>query len=199
MSVAVSKTLNELFDRINYKIEQMCSELNKTIDTEEIDLSECLELLENYYGSDWKNLAKFDDKKGYNKIMLNVGNKNSKFDAWLICWHKGADSGIHDHAQYGCIQKVLCGVLKETRYLQKKEKRRKKRTKGIKGEKEVEKEKKFEISEENKLRQGNVGYINNKAGYHKIENRSVTNDAVSLHIYAPPGYVTKYFDNNESK
>lgn len=170
MSAAVSKNLDELFERVNYKIEKMFS------NTGEIDLEDCLELLENYYGADWENLVEFKDGE-FNKVPLDVGNKDAKFDAWLICWSTKANSGVHDHAEHGCIQKVLSGVLKESRY--------RKVGKGAKA--------KIELDEERKLRVGNVGFIDNCIGFHSIENRSSVNNAVTLHIYSPPNYVTKYY------
>ena len=42
------------------------------------------------------------------------------------------------------------------------------------------------------LIQNDVNFINNKLGYHSIENIDET-IAVTLHIYSPPGHITKYF------
>lgn len=174
MSAAVSKTLDELFERINYKIEKNFS------NSGEVELEDCLELLENYYGADWEDFVEVKEGE-YNSVPLDIGLKGTKFEAWLICWDKGVDSGIHDHAEHGCIQKVLSGVLKEVRY-----------RKSGGGVKEGEK---FEIVEERKLRVGNVGYINNEMGYHSVENRSSVKTAVTLHIYSPPNHKTTYYKN----
>lgn len=182
MTAVVSKTLDELFNRFHYKLDKLFSS------TGEIDLYECMELLENYYGTDWEKKVEFEEGS-FKKIPLYV-NKDAKFEAWLICWDIGANSGIHDHASNGCIQKVLTGVLKETRYKLVKNNKRKKVEKR---EKEMDK-KSFEIINEIKMRHGNVLYIDNGLGYHRIENKSSNNRAVTLHIYSPPNHVTKYFD-----
>lgn len=174
MAVAISKNLKELFERIEHT-------LNKQYhNNSEVQLVECFELLDNYYGSDWENYCKEKEdskdskEKGYTKINLNT--MSQYYDAWLICWDKGANSGIHDHAENGCIQKVLTGVLKETRY------------KKIK--------KKFNVIKETKMRQGNVCFIDNDIGYHRIENKSDCNIAVTLHIYSPPNCETHFYNSD---
>ncbi len=176
MAATVSKNLSELVDHLIYKLNKGFSESG------EVDLTECLGELENYYGTDWQKYAKFDDKKGFNRVNIYLeGRKNQHFDVWLICWSKGANSGIHNHADNGCIQRVLTGVIKETRY-----------RKCNRGKKKGQ----FEETDVNKLRQGNVGFIDNDIGYHRMENKSNTQEAVTLHIYSPPNYDTVYYKSD---
>lgn len=175
MAALVSKSLKELLDHIDYICCKMFTE------TGEIDLTECLDVLENYYGTDWHNFMKDnlneaikDKNRGCTEMPINIkGRKYVHFDAWLTCWHKGANSGIHDYSSNGCIQRILGGVLRETRY-----------NKG---------DGKFEIVDEIKLRQGNVIFIDKDKGLHRIENKSLNNDAFTLHVYSPPNFKTRYY------
>lgn len=114
-------------------------------------------ILRKYNGTDWKLYEKFDPKR-YNRAEVY---KNNKFEIYVITWAPGQESSIHDHPDYGCWIKILRGNLYETIY-------------NIGGK-----------QTENKiLNTGNVGFMHNDYGYHKITNKS-SDISTSLHIYSP--------------
>jgi len=90
---------------------------------------------------------------------------------YIITWNKCKESPIHDHSKNGCIYKILHGTLIEELY-----------------------NNNLKIIQKNILHKDTIKYIDNKIGYHKIINP--TDDiSVSLHIYSPPNYKTKYYSN----
>ena len=42
---------------------------------------------------------------------------NHQMELLLICWPQGYQSQIHDHAQNGCVFRILYGSIQENRYL----------------------------------------------------------------------------------
>jgi cysteine dioxygenase len=86
---------------------------------------------------------------------------------FIITWNKDSKTMIHDHAENGCILKMLRGSLKETIY------------------------KDGDLIKSNYLINSDTGCINNDIGYHSIENIS-DGISVSLHIYSPCNHNTKY-------
>ena len=183
-TATVSKSLEELADHLDYKINKMFQT------TGEIDLTECIEIMENYYGTDWQKYSKFnyndveDDgsvNKGYRCVPLKFKGVGEHFDMWLTCWNKGCCSEVRDNAANGCVQRVLVGVLKETLYQVEKKKKGGRKKKGL------------VVVDERKLRQGGAEYIDNDIGLHKIENKSQVIEAVTLHIASPPDYQTNFY------
>ena len=125
-------------------------------------------ILKNYNGLDWKSYINNNTNNNYNKELIN---KNEDFDMYIITWNKYKESSIHDHSVNGCIYKVLHGTLIEELYNN--------------NLKQIQK---------NILHKDTIKYIDNIIGYHKIINP--TDDiSVSLHIYSPPNYKTKYHSN----
>ncbi|MFC4075315.1 cysteine dioxygenase [Salinithrix halophila] len=94
----------------------------------------------------------------------------SQFEMILICWKPEQESAIHDHDQSDCIMRCISGKLEETRYIQT----------------SCEDGSASEIKQVNSkiVREGDVTYINNDIGLHKIRN---INEGVSfaLHVYFP--------------
>ena len=93
------------------------------------------------------------------------------FDCYLIVWGPKAKSKIHDHADNGCVYKMLQGSLTETTYFHINLLERTKKIIGI----------------------GEIGEIHNDVGYHSMENLLET-PAVSIHFYSPPNYVMNIFN-----
>ena len=84
----------------------------------------------------------------------------------MICWDTDQGSPIHNHADNGCVLKVLEGELLETQY------------KSL-----VDYEEPTKITH---VTAGMSSYIDNGIGVHKIE--SPGQQTVSMHIYSPPKY-----------
>ena len=91
------------------------------------------------------------------------------FEILVICWQPGQGSPIHNHAERGCVLRVLEGELQEVRYYA------------------------DEREEKTILDINRSTYIDNSIGLHKIVNQSDEN-TVSLHIYSPGYFVPKTGD-----
>lgn len=124
-------------------------------------------LLKKYSDNDWKKYIKINEKT-YNREKIYDCDL---FDIYIITWNIGQKSLIHNHAENGCILRVLQGELVETMY-----------------------DYNLNFLETNIFDdlENNISYMDNTIGLHKIENNGVE-IAVSLHIYSPPNHITKYF------
>jgi len=86
----------------------------------------------------------------------------------LLCWSSGRESLIHDHPCDGCWFRVCKGEVQEMRY------------------------KKDEVTNSltcfynQKYKTGQQSYIEDSMGLHKVCNPSLTETAVTLHLYCPP-------------
>ena len=147
-------------------LETLCLQLKCTLINEKIKLIDVLSILDNYEGSDWKEFIKFNDHT-YNRIPIYT---SPQFDIFIICWRKGQKSQIHDHPQRGCLMKLLAGELFENIY--------------------TTADLSVSISSL-KMEAGQIGYIENNQILHEIYS---IKDSVSLHIYSPGGYITKYYN-----
>jgi len=126
-------------------------------------------LLNTYQSKDWANFEFYDSEK-YKK---NLVFRNNQFEIFIVCWSEYQGTQIHDHADNGCILKVLQGQLTEYKY----------DTKSLK------------LKEICNLPTNSFSYIDNTGNYHKIINNSNEN-AVSLHIYSPPNYQGKIYQES---
>ena len=110
----------------------------------------------------------------FQKIMTNSNVKRRIpfpiFDVYYFKWQPFNRTTIHDHAKNGCLSKILSGDLTELIY----------------DRENLKRPIKFVHHKLN-----NVNYIDNKIGYHKIKNND--DITISLHIYSPPKFKTKYF------
>ena len=94
---------------------------------------------------------------------------NNNYEINIINWNNHSRSKIHNHAENGCILKVLEGSLLEKKY-----------------------NTDLLLIDTNTLEPGKTHYINNTE-LHSIEN---TNNGISysLHIYSPPNFSAKTFN-----
>ena len=93
-----------------------------------------------------------------------VAYRDEQIEVILIAWGAGMHTPIHDHAENGCLMLGLAGLLKESRYNEQ-----------------------LQLTETRTLAPGEVIYIDNQIGYHKIRGLAATG-SLSLHIYSPPLY-----------
>jgi len=93
------------------------------------------------------------------------------FNLLLLVWTPGKASPVHDHADSHCLMKVLKGCLREKRYNFPKSP-----------------EPKAPLVQTSDLKFGlnEVSYMSDQLGLHEISNTSLTDYAVSLHLYFPP-------------
>ncbi|KAL3790894.1 hypothetical protein ACHAWO_010891 [Cyclotella atomus] len=114
-----------------------------------------------------KEYALSEPCKNYTRNLVAADNET--YTLLLLCWNPGKQSPIHDHPCDGCWVRVVEGSVKETRYEM------------------DENDNSLSVTsvdtyEDNKA----VSYINDYMGYHKVENPSANNPAVTLHLYCPP-------------
>ena len=119
-----------------------------------------------YVGDDWKKSVVIDPNHYHRQKVFEC----NEFDMYIITWDKFQKSQIHNHANLGCLNKVLEGCLHEHIY----------------NTNDLNKPLLSRVNEIN-----SVSYIDNSIGYHRIENKNQI--SVSLHIYSPSRFKTKYF------
>jgi|ERR1712029_925609 len=168
------------------KIVQSFSELIETIrqifDNDEVDVDLVKDLLASYKSKpiEWTEYAFFDPHR-YTRNLVDTGN--GKYNLMLICWSQGHGSSIHDHANAHCFMKMLSGSLHEVRF------------KWPESEEiSIENVEAMKVLSEKELIKDDVAYINDSIGLHRVENRSHTIPAVSLHLYTPPFERCHVFD-----
>lgn len=103
----------------------------------------------------------------FNTYNRNVLYRNNDFEIVFITWGVNSESPIHYHPEQGCILTILDGNLFEEQY----------NKDGV-------------LFKYNYLKYGDIGYMDNSIGSHRIINPNDYN-VYSLHIYSPPGYYDK--------
>lgn len=115
--------------------------------------------------SDWTNYIQYDSRN-YTKIQV-IPPLSNAYSIYLLNWLPGQSSGIHGHPPGGCIMGVLSGTLEETVYPSCKPSIYNKKI--------------------NILTTGNIGYINNTIGFHRIANLcSVPCNSLHIYFHNPP-------------
>jgi cysteine dioxygenase len=138
-----------------YQIEDFCKTAPLSLEIEAL-----VPLATAYKGDDWKNFVKFKD----DCYSRNYVHQCQAFEILILCWKPQQGSPVHNHAERGCVLKVLSGELTETQFY------------------------KNGHSQEKTYKAAQISYIHNHIGVHKVENKGSEN-AVSLHIYAPGFFV----------
>lgn len=108
----------------------------------------------------------FDVEKPYTRNLIGTDHKN--YTLLLLCWNPGRESKIHNHPCDGCFIKTLAGCIKETRY---------------------EVKHSLDSIERKATRfynEGQVSFMDDTIGLHKIGNPCNSTGAISLHLYTPP-------------
>jgi cysteine dioxygenase len=100
--------------------------------------------------------------QGYTRNCLA---RTSEYEIILLCWDIGAKSAIHGHGGKDCWVYQVEGTLEEKRF-------------------EQTNSELIEVKSQS-LTPDNLTYMNDKMGYHSIENNS-KRQAMTLHIYASP-------------
>jgi len=132
---------------------------------------------------EWKDYALFDSSKKYTRNLISTDN--ATYTLLLLCWNPGMESPIHDHPCDGCWMKVCQGYVQECRYVAKK-KNSNKATNERKKEEETMNDDQLWCYSDNTYCEGQLAYITDSMGYHKVGNPNATVPAVTLHLYCPP-------------
>ena len=108
----------------------------------------------------WQQYAHFDSRKPYTRNLIATDHET--YTLLLLCWNALEESPIHDHPCDGCWLQVLDGSIREVQY-----------------------NRRLECTLDTRYESGQLSYITNRTGYHKVGNPSFRK-AVTLHLYAPP-------------
>ena len=122
---------------------------------------------------DWSNYYFFENSNYTRNAVID----NELFSLIILCWDKGSSSSIHNHPCEGCWIVGLEGSIEENRYVQLKD---------------------GTLKEENStiLKPGEISWMHDSIGFHKVGNSSSTEKAVTLHIYSPPYKMCKGLKEN---
>ena len=134
---------------------------------------------DDYFKNCKKYLDEYDQNQNndYKKyIVRNELNYNREriyiddnIEIFIITWLKNQEAKIHNHSKNGCFLKILEGNLEEIIYSND-----------------------FKVIKENKLKKGDISYMDDKMGLHSVKN--INNETcVSIHIYSPPNHKTNFF------
>ncbi|CAF0745764.1 unnamed protein product [Rotaria sordida] len=165
-------SLNELIDLIY-----------QAFATNDVDIDYVSTIMNNYKGNmkEWLPYMKFQPNK-YTRNLVNGGN--GKFNLMILCWAEGQGSSIHDHTNSHCFMKCLQGSLIETKYA---------------WPNDENKEEQMHIISRTELKEGQVAYINDTIGLHRVENPSHTDTCATLHLYVPPYSQCNIFDERTGR
>jgi cysteine dioxygenase len=100
------------------------------------------------------------------------------FELILLCWGKGAATPIHDHGGEECWVSFLDGDFKETIY-------------------QKDKDDQLVTSKTTKVSSGEITYMIDFMGFHKLENES-NSRSMSLHLYAKPIRECQVYDESSA-
>ncbi|CAB3400936.1 unnamed protein product [Caenorhabditis bovis] len=155
---------------------EVIQKIREIFEQDNIDIDVVMKLLESYKSNpaEWRKYAIFDEHK-YTRNLVDTGN--DKYNLMILCWGPGMASSIHDHTDAHCFVKMLEGTLTETKYAWPEEEGQHMRT-----------------IEENDYETNGVSYMSDKLGLHRMENKSHSDGAVSLHLYIPPYFECNSFD-----
>lgn len=115
--------------------------------------------------AEWKKYA-IPGGHGMAYTRNGVDEFNNLANLLILVWNPGKGSKIHDHSDSHCVMKILKGELVETLY-------------------EYPDGKPLTVRRERKLKEGDVGYMSDNLGVHRMINGSNTDVAISLHLYSP--------------
>ena len=82
----------------------------------------------------------------------------------MLCWNPNQESPIHDHPCDGCWMQCIQGCVQECRY----------------------DSTTLTCISDTTVEEGNLAYITDSMGYHKVGNPSLTTPAITIHLYSPP-------------
>lgn len=112
-------------------------------------------------------LAEFEEHASWRKgdYTRNCLAKTEDYEFILLCWDGHCETAIHDHAGQNCWVYQVDGTVKETRYTNDPES--------------------LDVESVGDLRPGQVSYMNDQLGYHKIANET-GEQSMTLHVYVKP-------------
>jgi len=122
---------------------------------------------------DWLPYALQDNSRHYTRNL--IATDRATYTLLLLCWNPGQYSPIHDHPCDGCWMRVLHGRVRECRY---KSSRDDEPDNGSGGG--------LVCTSDTTASAGDLVFIQDRLGYHKVGNPDPTQPAFTLHLYSPP-------------
>lgn len=120
----------------------------------------------------------WDNSKSYTR---NLAHSTDDYTLLILCWSPGKESKIHNHPGESCFIKTLRGCIREVVY-------------------------KLDEASDNLLplrtrfyNEGQVSWMSDKIGLHKISNPCREGGSVTLHLYTPPFAECKVWNNCQDK
>ena len=162
-------------------LKELIELLHQAFATTEVNIDYVYSIMSNYKGTrdEWLQFIKFQPDR-YTRNLVDAGN--GKFNLMILCWAESQGSSIHNHTNSHCFMKCIQGTLIETRY-------------AWPMEHQIES---MHILSRGELKEGQVTYINDSLGLHRVENPSHTETAITLHLYVPPYDHCNTFDERTS-
>ena len=159
-------------------LKELIELIYKAFETDQVNVDYVHTIMRNYKGNmrEWAPYLKFQPNK-YTRNLVDAGN--GKFNLMILCWAEGQGSSIHNHTNSHCFMKCIQGKLIETKYA---------------WPKDETQDEPMEIIRRTELSDGQVAYINDSIGLHRVESPSHTDTAVTLHLYVPPYDHCNVFD-----
>ena len=106
--------------------------------------------------------AFFDTSKPYTRNLIHTDNKH--YTLLMLCWNPNQESPIHDHPCDGCWMQCIKGSVRECRY----------------------DSTTLDCISDSTVNEGNLTYITDSMGLHKVGNPSSNVPAITIHLYSPP-------------
>lgn len=151
------------------------------LDAADVDVSAIMALLRAYDASTdpaaWGRYALADPTRSYTRN--GVDECNAKANLLVLVWNPGKGSMIHDHANAHCVMKILQGQLVETLYDWPE-------AADKTNDNQKQQEHAMRVIKKTTLNTGDVAYMSDTLGLHRITNPDSAMPAVSLHLYTPP-------------
>ena len=137
-------------------------------------MTEAQSCVQNYEGIDWTLFKPCGacnrctrNKNEYCRMRITLPKLHGRvYDMYLLVFPPGIVSAYHDHPANGCVLRVLEGTIEEDLISPQ-----------------------GNNPQTTRLHAGDVSYMHDSVGYHRIRNPSQTQTAYSLHIYSPVDYV----------
>jgi len=145
-----------------------------------VDTEAIRELLRVYSSSaenekDWRQYC-FPNDIHYTRNLI-FGN--DKFELMVLVWRASQETRIHDHAASRCWMAPLSGEITEALYIPH-------LAPGEEPSTDPTVCPDLIITEKSIHKVGDVGFIEDDIGLHKIGNRFHDRDTITLHLYSPP-------------
>lgn len=125
--------------------------------------------------TDWTPYCHWDNTRPYTRNLIATDHET--YTLLLLCWNPNQASPIHDHPCDGCWMRVLQGQIREERFVANSQGMHRTRNQVYSA--------------------GQLLYMEDSMGYHRVSNPHPDELAVTLHLYCPPYHQCKVWASAE--